>query len=375
MPESPPEDGASAGSQKGHEPIATTPGAPSAFETALTGKYRPVSHEEESPVGLPPGQRSVTQIIPDYDLVGELGRGGMGIVYKAWNTRSKRFVALKMVLPSQGNTENQRKQFLAEVEAVAHLRHPHIVQILDFGNADGHLFLSLEFCGGGNLAKKIGGRPMPPRDAACLIEKIALAVDAAHQRQIIHRDLKPANILLMPDGEPKISDFGIAHRLDRSADQSATTFSGTPSYMSPEQILGSLDGLSRKVDVYALGAIFYECLTGRPPFIGSNESETLSLALELQPVPPGRLNPFVPEELDRIVLHCLAKKMEERYDNAAAIAVDIRAWLDDRPISIPKVTEFGQFVTGLRQHPYWLACASLAVLVLIAVALLLAKYV
>jgi serine/threonine-protein kinase len=195
-------------------------------------------------------------VIPGYEVVGELGRGGMGVVYKARQTRLNRLVALKMVLAGAHAGSAERQRFLTEAEAVARLQHPNIVQIHEIGEADGHPFFSLEFCPGGSLAAKLNGTPLPPGQAAALVEALARAVQGAHEAGVVHRDLKPANVLLTADGTPKVTDFGLAKKLDGGAGQTASgAIVGTPSYMAPEQAEGKSAKVGAAADVYALGAV------------------------------------------------------------------------------------------------------------------------
>src|SRR5262245_30991858 len=205
-------------------------------------------------------------LVPGYEVLGELGRGGMGVVYKARQAGLNRVVALKMVLAGGHAGPAELARFRVEAEAVARLQHPNIVGVFEVGEAGGRPFLSLEFCPEGSLEQRLGGTPLPPEEAARLVETLAGAMHAAHRTGVVHRDLKPANVLLGADGTPKVSDFGLAKRLGEAAGQTATgAVLGTPSYMAPEQAEGRKD-VGPAADVYALGAILYECLTGRPPF-------------------------------------------------------------------------------------------------------------
>src|SRR5947207_428657 len=250
-------------------PSAENPSAP-APEVPTTPPSPPVVPEDETlafaaPAGAegPPAPLGIA----GYEILEELGRGGMGVVYKARQVKADRVVALKMVLSGGYASQNDLARFERETHAIARLQHPHIVQVYEVGEHEGRPFFSLEFCPGGSLERKLDGTPLPPTEAASLAERLARAMAAAHGKGVIHRDLKPANVLLTEDGSPKITDFGLAKKLD---DDSAQTRSGaimgTPSYMAPEQAGGKVKELTSACDIYALGAVLYECLTGRPPF-------------------------------------------------------------------------------------------------------------
>jgi eukaryotic-like serine/threonine-protein kinase len=216
---------------------------------------------------LPTGPAAVTGTavaVPNYEIICELGRGGMGVVYQARHIKLNRPVALKMILAGSHAGAADLARFQTEAEAIARLRHPNIVQVYEVGEHEGKPYFSLEFCGGGSLEKKLGGTPLPPKEAASLVETLARAMQPAHEQHVIHRDLKPANVLLAEDGTPKITDFGLAKKLDEAGQTASGAVMGTPSYMAPEQAEGKAVG--PLADVYALGAILYECLTGRPPF-------------------------------------------------------------------------------------------------------------
>jgi serine/threonine-protein kinase len=258
--------------------------------------------------------------IPGYEVEAVLGRGGKGIVFRARHLRLKRVVALKMLLDGAYATPQDRARFQREAEAVAGVRHPHIVQVYDVGEHESQLYFTMELVEGGSLAEKLTGTPQPRCQAAALIATLATAVHAAHQSGIVHRDLKPGNVLLTADGTPKISDFGLARRLESRAGltQSGAPF-GTPSYMAPEQARGKVRAMGPAVDVYALGAILYELLTGRPPFKGETPADTVLQVVSQEVVPPSRMNATVPRDLETICLKCLQKDSERRYSNAAAL--------------------------------------------------------
>jgi serine/threonine protein kinase len=269
--------------------------------------------------------------IDHYDIIERLGHGGMGEVFKARHRRLDRVVALKILRWAERRDPVDR--FRREARATAHLNHPNIVQVYEVGEIDSRPFLALEYCAGGNLAEKIAGQPWPPRAAAELLLPVVGAVQFAHQRGILHRDLKPANILLAEDGTPKVTDFGLAKRLDEDLSLTRSgVLMGTPSYMSPEQARGDLREVGPATDVYALGAILYECLTGRPPSKGATLLDTLEQVCSQEPVPPRRLQPQVPRSLDVICLKCLQKDPRRRYGSAGDLADDLRRFLGDEPI-------------------------------------------
>jgi hypothetical protein len=255
----------------------------------------------------------------------------MGIVYKARHAALKRLVALKLLLPG-GTANAPLDRFRAEAEAVARLQHPNIVQIFEVGAAGGRPYLALEFVEGGNLECHLGGKPMPPRQAAELLRTLARAVHHAHRHGIIHRDLKPENVLLAADGTPKVTDFGLAKQTDDSSVRTRTgAILGTPCYMAPEQADGRIRDVGPATDVYALGAMLYEFLTGRPPFQAASVLDTLEQVRTQEPVPPSRLLPKVPRDLETICLKCLEKDPRRRYASAEALADDLGRYLDGVP--------------------------------------------
>ena len=262
--------------------------------------------------------------VPGYEVLEELGRGGMGVVYRARDVRLNRPVALKMILAGVHAEEEDRSRFRREAEAIARLQHPGVVQIHEVGEHDGHPFFALEYCSGGGLDRKLVAGPMQPPEAAALVEKIAHAVQAAHDAQVIHRDLKPANVLLTADGVPKVTDFGLAKRLDDAGNTQSGAILGTPSYMAPEQASGRTKEIGPLSDVYSLGAILYECLTGRPPFRAATALDTVMQVVSADPVAPTLLNAKVPIDLETICLKCLHKEPAKRYASAAELADDLR---------------------------------------------------
>jgi WD40 repeat protein/tetratricopeptide (TPR) repeat protein/predicted Ser/Thr protein kinase len=271
--------------------------------------------------------------LPGYEVEAELGRGGVGVVYRARHLRLNRTVALKMLLAGAYATGSERQRFAREAELVAGLRHPNVVQIYDVGDLDGRPYFTMEYVEGGSLAEAIAGTPRPARQAAELVATLADAVAAAHCGGVVHRDLKPSNVLLTADGTPKITDFGLARRLEvGSTITQVGAPVGTPSYMAPEQARGGASGAGPATDVYSLGAVLYELLTGRPPFRAESSAETLYQVVTQDPVAPSRLNARVPRDLETICLKCLEKEPARRYATPADLADDLRRALDGEPI-------------------------------------------
>lgn len=289
-----------------------------------------------------PTRKGATPIpeIPGYAELTPLGHGGMGVVYKARHVKLNRWVALKMI--RGGDTVPEMlARFLAEARAVARLQHPNIVQVYETSEHDGKPYIALELVDGGSLDKKLRGKPMAPRTAAELLLPIAEGMHAAHQKGLVHRDLKPGNVLITTAGVPKVTDFGLAKYLDDDSDQTRTgAILGTPSYMAPEQAEGRGKDVGPATDVYALGAILYEALTGRPPFHAATSLETLEQVRSQEPVPPSRLQSKVPADLETICLKCLQKDARQRYAGAAAFADDLRRFLAGEPILARPVSEW-----------------------------------
>jgi serine/threonine-protein kinase len=318
-------------------------------------------------VTMPGPRAAAPPQIPGYDVEAELGRGGMGVVYRARQISLNRTVALKMLLAGVYAGPQELARFLREAEAEAGLKHPHIVQVHDVGEHDGRPYFTMELVEGGSLAERLRGTPQPARQAASLVATLADAVQVAHQGGIVHRDLKPANVLLTADGTPKISDFGLARRLQDGAGltQSGVPV-GTPSYMAPEQARGQTHVIGPAVDIYALGAILYELLTGRPPFRAETAAETVLQVISQEPAPPSRLNARVPRDLNTICLKCLRKEPEKRYASALALADDLRHFQEGRPIQARPLGWAGHFWRWARRNP---ATAALATTLLALVGL------
>jgi hypothetical protein len=300
-------------------------------------------HEAGTEVPTPAeaaGQAGTTADLPalpamaGYDILELIGRGGMGVVYKARQIHLNRLVALKMVLNVRYAGAEDLLRFRLEGETLADFQHPNIVQVYDVGAQNGCPFFSMEFVGGGSLAQKIARQPQRPAEAAALVETLARAIHTAHLRGIVHRDLKPANVLLTPQGIPKITDFGLAKRLNTGVGLSQSgDIMGTPSYMAPEQAGGKNKQIGPAVDIYALGAILYELLTGRPPFRADTPMDTVLQVLSEDPPPPSRIQPELPRDLVTICLKCLDKEPVKRYASAEVLAEDLRRFLDGRPIT------------------------------------------
>jgi serine/threonine protein kinase len=307
--------------------------------------------------GHPPGTTDTasTRRIDDYEVLAVLGQGGMGVVYKARDASLGRMVAIKTLAEGQHATPEQLERFRAEAQAVARLRHPNIIAIHVIGEHEGRPYLSLEFAEGGSLAQRLADKPMPPREAAELLEALARAVHAAHQAGVVHRDLKPSNVLLDADGVPKVADFGLAKLLDSDSGRTLSgQVVGTPSYMAPEQAEGQSKRVGPAADIYALGAILYHALTGRPPFLGESAMETIRLATSTEAVPPRQLRPDVPLDLETICLKCLEKESARRYPGALALAEDLHRYLDGRPIAARPVGPVGRLWRWGRRNP-WVA--------------------
>jgi serine/threonine protein kinase len=304
--------------------------------------------------------------VAGYQILGELGRGGMGVVYKARQRGLRRLVALKMVLSGAHAGPQHLARFQTEAEAVARLQHPNIVQIYDVGEQNGLPYFSLEFVDGSPLDKQIGGKPQPPRDAAQLIESLARAMHFAHEQGIIHRDLKPANILMTRDRVPKISDFGLAKQLEdaESSQTQSGTIMGTPSYMSPEQARGEVRGVGPLADLYSLGAILYELLIGRPPFVGATTMDTVLQVTKNEPIPPTRLQHEVPADLETICLKCLQKEPAKRYTNCFQLAEDLHRFLAGEPILARPIGRRERLWRWCKRNPK-LAISSAAILVML----------
>jgi hypothetical protein len=320
----------------------------------------------------PPPATGLPQV-PGYEVEAVLGRGGMGVVYRARHLALKRTVALKMLAGCHSEPA-ERARFRAEAEAVARLQHPNFVQIHEVGEADGRPFFALEYVAGGSLAERLAGQPLPPRDAARLVATLAEAMHLAHSRNLVHRDLKPANVLLAGEAgtpvgqcQPKVTDFGLVRQLDADSGQ---TFDGmvigTPSYMAPEQAQGRARSAGPAADVYALGAILYECLTGRPPFAGATPLETLEQVSSREPAAPSSLNRQAPRDLETICLKCLRKEPERRYSSAQELADDLGRFVRGEPVAARPVGRPERVAKWMRRNPTAACLSAVTALALLA---------
>jgi predicted Ser/Thr protein kinase len=315
-------------------------GPPSAAEVAT---FAPNHNPSMPPTGAPTTQPAPQELpspagrvaVAGYEVLGVLGKGGMGIVYKARQLGLDREVALKMILHAEHAGEEERQRFRTEALAVARLHHPNIVQVHEVGECQGLEYFSMEYCPGGNLADKMDGKPWEPKRAARLVETLARAVHAAHRAQVVHRDLKPANVLIGADGRLKITDFGLAKRLDAEGGPTrSNVIMGTPEYMAPEQAAGKSRDIGPGADIYALGAMLYELLTCRPPFWGPTPLDTVLRVVFDDPVPPRKNWPRTPRDLEAICIKCLQKKPQDRYRSCQALADDLGCYLEGEPVGI-----------------------------------------
>lgn len=307
--------------------------------------------------------------IVSYEILEEIGRGGMGVVYKARDTRLKRIVALKVILAGGHAGEVELARFQTEAESVARLKHQSFVQIYEVGSDEGLPFLALEYCAGGSLEDRIEESPLLPRESAELTAKLAMAMDHAHQAGVIHRDLKPGNVLFDDNGEPKITDFGLAKKVGEDDSHTRTvSVMGSIGYMSPEQASGHTREATPAVDIYALGAVLYRLLAGKTPFEGSSPVESLQLVVSGVPVPIRRLRPSCPRDLDTICLKCLEKSPANRYQTAADLADDLHRFLRGEPIAARAATPLEQLVSWARRNPLptTIALGAIVMLALLA---------
>lgn len=305
----------------------------------------------------------------DYELLEEIARGGMGVVYKARQVTLNRIVAVKMILAGRLAGPDEVRRFHTEAEAAAQLQHPNIVAIHEVGEQDGQHYFSMDYVEGKSLAELAGGRPMPPVKAASYVRSVAEAVQHAHLRGVLHRDLKPSNVLVDESGRPRVTDFGLAKQVDRRLDATRTgAVMGTPAYMPPEQAAARRGEVGPASDVYSLGAILYELLTGRPPFRGESPMDTALKVLEQEPVPPRALNPLTPRDLETICLKCLEKNPLRRYASARELAEELGRFLDHEPIVARRASWARRAWSQARRRPWLLTgVATVGLLVLLAV--------
>ena len=270
----------------------------------------------------------------DYELIEEIGRGGMGVVFRARQLSLDREVALKMISRGPLASEQERVRFQVEAKSVAQLDHPAIVPVYDVGELEGRPFFSMKLIEGETLSQRIARGPLSGETAVELMVQVCRAVDYAHQNGLLHRDLKPSNILIDSSGQAHVMDFGLAKRIDDTGVLTRTgAILGTPAYMAPEQAAGDRGDVSPASDVYSLGSVLYSALTGRPPFQAATAVDTLLLVLEQEPLPPRALNPVIDRDLEMIVLRCLQKPVDLRYESAGRLADDLQAYMNDEPIS------------------------------------------
>ncbi len=358
---------------------ATTSGVPSASpvtthaDTAVSDCLPPLPPARPDPPGAlgdtlthRAPEVAPPPAVPGYEVLGELGRGGMGVVFKARQVGLNRLVALKVIRAGGLSSPEEVARFHQEAEAEARLQHPHIVQIHEVGKHQGQPFFVLEYLAGGSLDRLVAGTPQPPRQAAELVQALARAVQYAHERGIVHRDLKPANVLLAEDGTPKVTDFGLAKLADREGGQTRTgDVLGTPSYMAPEQAQGKAREVGPAADVYALGAILYELLTGRPPFLGATSVDTLQQVVFQEPVPVHRLQPKAPRDLETVTLKCLHKDPKRRYGSAGELAEDLGRFLRQEPVRARPVGRAARLARWARRNPVLAALTAATALSLL----------
>src|SRR5207247_1826164 len=288
----------------------------------------------------------------DYKLLEEIGRGGQGVVFRARQKSLNRLVALKVIGLGQWATRAHVKRFRLEAEAAARLNHPCIVPIYEVGERDGACYFSMGLIEGGQLDAVLKLEPMPIRRAVELIVKLARTVEYAHEHGMLHRDIKPGNVLLDGKGEPHLTDFGLARLVETESTMTRTLeVIGTPSYMAPEQAVGNNAAVSTVTDVYGLGAVFYQLLTGQPPFAGGTTYETIKLLLDMEPRQPRQVNPKVDRDLSTICLKCLEKDPKHRYASALALAEDLERWLKHEPIQARRTGIFARGRKWVRRNP------------------------
>ncbi len=303
----------------------------------------------------------------DYELIEQIAKGGMGVVYKARQPKLKRTVALKMILAGQFANEQEIARFHTEAEAAANLRHPNIVSVYEVGEVDGQHYFSMEYVDGPSLAEAVRRDSVSPQRAAEIMRTIAEAIQFAHDKGILHRDLKPANVMLDPDGKPLVTDFGLAKRIEDSSGITITgAIVGTPSYMPPEQADPSTGKVGPTSDLYSLGAVLYELLTGRPPFRASNPFETVKKVIEEEAPLPRTIDPSIPRDLETICMKCLQKERERRYGSARELAEELKRYLNGEPIQARPISSGERVIRWCRRNPKvatWIGVAVSAMIV------------
>lgn len=306
------------------------------------------------------------QYFGDYELLEEIGRGGMGVVYRARQSSLNRPVALKMMIQGGFASPEFVRRFQNEAETAASLQHPNIVAIYEVGLIDGLHYFSMDYIDGPSLAEVVREGPLPAQRAARYVELIAEAIHYAHQRGILHRDLKPSNVLIDPFDLPRVTDFGLAKRLDHDLGPTFTgQVLGSPGYMPPEQAAGRHSLIGVTSDVYALGAILYHLLTGQAPFAGENEAQVLVRVQKEEPTPLRALNPGIPRDLETICLKCLRKQPAQRYASAAELAADLRHWQKGEQIAARRQRVGGRLLSWCGEHPLAVFSAGLVTLAIV----------
>src|SRR5881275_2754684 len=317
----------------------------------------PAANVEANAAAAPHSKKAARAVellgeLGDYELLEEIGRGGQGVVFRARQKSLNRTVALKVISLGQWASKAHLKRFRLEAEAAAHLEHPGIVPIHEVGERDGQCYFSMKFVEGGQLDEVVRRAPMSIRQAAELIAKVARIVHYAHEHGILHRDIKPGNILLDAKGEPHLTDFGLARLVESESSVTHTLeVLGTPSYMAPEQAIGNNAAVSSITDVYGLGGVLYQLLTGQPPFAGGATYETIKLLLDAEPKKPRLLNPKIDRDLSTICLKCLEKDPKRRYPSALALAEDLERWLKHEPIQARHTGVFARGGKWVRRNP------------------------
>ncbi|MFO0979301.1 MAG: serine/threonine-protein kinase [Planctomycetaceae bacterium] len=327
----------------------------SPFETVAPDSIKPADPHATLDSTVPGTGNSANRFVRyfgDYELIEEIARGGMGVVYKARQVNLNRTVALKMILSGHLATETDIQRFRAEAEAAANLDHPGIVPIFEIGQHDGQHYFSMGYIDGQSLSQRVKDGPLEPKLAADLTRKIAEAIAYAHEKGVIHRDLKPANVLLDSVGEPRVTDFGLARRMESDSGLTKTgSVMGTPSYMPPEQAAGRTSEVGVLADVYSLGALLYCLLTGRPPFQAATPAETMRQVMDQEPVSVVSLNSGIPRDLETICHKCLQKDPAKRYQSARELAEDLGRWQRGEPITARAVSTTERVTRWVRRNP------------------------